>query len=179
MKPWRIYRLFFMRYGISKNQGVVTNAMESMLNALLDRMETFSNRCRDVLNSMLSDYRSAMSSVSVSSSGNVSYRPVSRIRIPRFASGGVVDEGQLFIARESGPEMVGRMGNRTAVANNDQIVDGISAGVYRAVREAMGNGSKGQPMTVVVQMNGKEMFRQVVRENNAVVRATGASPLVT
>jgi hypothetical protein len=75
--------------------------------------------------------------------------------------------------------MVGRMGNRTAVANNDQIVDGISAGVYRAVREAMGNGSKGQPMTVVVQMNGKEMFRQVVRENNAVVRATGASPLVT
>lgn len=173
------YMMLGFRNGISKNQGVVTNAMESMLNALLDRMETFSNRCRDVLNSMLSDYRSAMSSVSVSSSGNVSYRPVSRIRIPRFASGGVVDEGQLFIARESGPEMVGRMGNRTAVVNNDQIVDGISAGVYRAVREAMGNGSKGQPMTVVVQMNGKEMFRQVVRENNAVVRATGASPLVT
>lgn len=173
------YMMLGFRNGISKNQGVVTNAMESMLNALLDRMETFSNRCRDVLNSMLSDYRSAMSSVSVSSSGNVSYRPVSRIRIRRFASGGVVDEGQLFIARESGPEMVGRMGNRTAVVNNDQIVDGISAGVYRAVREAMGNGSKGQPMTVVVQMNGKEMFRQVVRENNAVVRATGASPLVT
>lgn len=173
------YMMQGLRDGIAKNQGIVANAMESMLNALLDRMETFSNRCRDALNSMLSDYRSAMSSVSVSSSGNVSYRSVSRIRIPRFASGGVVDEGQLFIARESGPEMVGRMGNRTAVANNDQIVDGISAGVYRAVREAMGNGSKGQPMTVVVQMNGKEMFRQVVNENNAIVRATGASPLVT
>lgn len=173
------YMMQGLRDGISKNANIVTNAMESMLNALLSRMETFSNRCRDALNSMLSDYRSAMSSVSVSSSGRVSYRSLSRINIPRFASGGVVDEGQLFIARESGPEMVGRMGNRTAVANNEQIVDGISAGVYRAVREAMGNGAKGQPMTVVVQMNGKEMFRQVVNENNAIVRATGASPLVT
>lgn len=173
------YMMQGLRDGISQNANIVTNAMESMLNALLSRMETFSNRCRDALNSMLSDYRSAMSSVSVSSSGRVSYRSLSRINIPRFASGGVVDEGQLFIARESGPEMVGRMGNRTAVANNEQIVDGISAGVYRAVREAMGNGAKGQPITVVVQMNGKEMFRQVVNENNAIVRATGASPLVT
>lgn len=173
------YMMQGLRDGISKNANIVTNAMESMLNALLGRMETFTNRCRDALNSMLSDYRRAMSSVSVSSSGNVSYRPVSRVNIPRFASGGVVDEGQLFIARESGPEMVGRMGNRTAVANNDQIVDGISAGVYRAVREALGGGSKSQPVTVVVQMNGKEMFRQVVNENNAVVRATGASPLLT
>ena len=39
------------------------------------------------------------------------------------------NEGQLFIAREAGAEMVGAMGRRTAVANNDQIVEGISAGV--------------------------------------------------
>lgn len=50
-------------------------------------------------------------------------------RIPTFADGGFVDEGQLFIAREAGAEMVGAMGRRTAVANNDQIVEGISAGV--------------------------------------------------
>ena len=49
--------------------------------------------------------------------------------IPTFADGGFVDEGQLFIAREAGAEMVGAMGRRTAVANNDQIVEGISAGV--------------------------------------------------
>lgn len=49
--------------------------------------------------------------------------------IPLFADGGFVDEGQLFIAREAGAEMVGTMGRRTAVANNDQIVEGISAGV--------------------------------------------------
>ncbi len=49
--------------------------------------------------------------------------------IPFFEDGGFPDEGQLFIAREAGAEMVGAMGRRTAVANNDQIVEGISAGV--------------------------------------------------
>lgn len=49
-----------------------------------------------------------------------------------MANGGFVDSGQMFIARESGPEMVGSIGNRTAVANNDQIVEGIAAGVEDA-----------------------------------------------
>lgn len=52
-----------------------------------------------------------------------------------FAEGGFPKIGQLFIAREAGPELVGQMGNRTAVANNAQIVDGISAGVYQANTE--------------------------------------------
>ncbi len=46
-----------------------------------------------------------------------------------MAEGGFVDKGQLFIAREAGAEMIGAMGRRTAVANNDQIVEGISTGV--------------------------------------------------
>lgn len=53
--------------------------------------------------------------------------------LPTFAAGGYPDTGQMFIARESGPEMVGRIGGRTAVANNDQIVDGVSKGVYTAI----------------------------------------------
>ena len=54
---------------------------------------------------------------------------LSEVKIDRLADGGFVDEGQLFIAREAGAEMVGAMGRKTAVANNDQIVEGISAGV--------------------------------------------------
>ena len=50
----------------------------------------------------------------------------------KFAVGGFPDEGQLFIAREAGPEMVGTLGGRTAVANNDQIVQGIASGVASA-----------------------------------------------
>lgn len=50
-----------------------------------------------------------------------------------FASGGFPDAGQLFIARESGAEMVGSLGGHTAVANNDQIVEGIREGVEAAM----------------------------------------------
>lgn len=49
------------------------------------------------------------------------------------ADGGFVDTGQMFIAREAGPELVGTIGSRTAVANNDQIVEGIALGVERAM----------------------------------------------
>lgn len=50
-----------------------------------------------------------------------------------FAGGGFPDAGQLFIAREAGAEMVGSLGGHTAVANNDQIVEGIREGVEAAM----------------------------------------------
>lgn len=56
----------------------------------------------------------------------------SEISMPRLAGGGTVSSGQMFIAREAGPELVGTIGNRTAVANNDQIVAGITNGVATA-----------------------------------------------
>lgn len=52
------------------------------------------------------------------------------------ANGGMFDSGQLFIAREAGPEMVGTMGGHTAVANNDQIVAGIQYGVQAGMQQA-------------------------------------------
>ena len=54
------------------------------------------------------------------------------VSIPRYANGGFVDKGNLFIAQEDGAEMVGSIGRRTAVANNDQIVEGITYGVREA-----------------------------------------------
>ena len=50
-----------------------------------------------------------------------------------FADGGFPNDGQLFLAGESGPEFVGSMGGHTAVANNDQIVEGIREGVESAM----------------------------------------------
>ena len=49
--------------------------------------------------------------------------------VTNHASGGFPTEGQLFVAREAGPEMVGTINGSSAVANNDQIVEGITAGV--------------------------------------------------
>lgn len=53
-----------------------------------------------------------------------------------YARGGFPEAGQLFVANEAGPEMVGKMGNRNAVANNNQIVEGIKNGVFEAVLDA-------------------------------------------
>ncbi len=56
-------------------------------------------------------------------------------KIPLMAEGGFPEQGQMFIAREAGAEMVGNIGRRTAVANNDQIVSGIAGGVAQANEE--------------------------------------------
>ena len=56
-------------------------------------------------------------------------------KIPLLAEGGFPEQGQMFIAREAGAEMVGNIGRRTAVVNNEQIVASISGGVAEANEE--------------------------------------------
>ena len=58
-----------------------------------------------------------------------------RKRFSFKAEGGFARVGEMFIAREAGPELVGSIGNKTAVANNDQIVDSVAGGVATANRE--------------------------------------------
>ena len=53
--------------------------------------------------------------------------------VQQYASGGFPNTGELFLAREKGPELVGRIGSRTAVANNDQITEGIATAVENAM----------------------------------------------
>lgn len=56
-----------------------------------------------------------------------------RITVPTYADGGFPESGQAFVARENGiPEMVGTIGRRTAVANNEQIVESVASGVAEA-----------------------------------------------
>lgn len=57
------------------------------------------------------------------------------MNVPAYANGGFVPRGDLFLANESSPEFVGSIGNRTAVANNNQIVQGIASGVQHANAE--------------------------------------------
>lgn len=58
--------------------------------------------------------------------------------ITKYASGGTPNMGQLFYAREKGPELVGTLkGRGTAVVNNDQIVASVSQGVSDAVYNVM------------------------------------------
>lgn len=98
---------------------------------------------------------------------------VSSIGIDGYAKGGFPDIGQLFVARESGPEMVGTMGGRTAVANNDQIVSGISSGVFEAVYEAMRrimSETKTDGGDTILMVDSEELARATNRGNSRLNR---------
>ena len=71
--------------------------------------------------------------------------------IQKKADGGFVNSGDIFIANENNrPEYVGSFGHQTAVANTDQIVDGIAIGVTKAMLATGGN--KKQP--VIIEAKG-------------------------
>ena len=76
-----------------------------------------------------------------------------------YAKGGFPDFGQMFIAREAGPELVGTIGNRNAVVNNDQIVESVSTGVYQAVVAALGSGGdEGGDTQIIINLDGEKIY---------------------
>ena len=100
-------------------------------------------------------------------------------QIPLLANGGIVDAGQMFVAREAGPELVGSIGRKTAVANNDQIVSGIESGVYRAVMAANSTNKGGsQTIRIINEIDGDKVGEKVIQYHNGKVIQTGVSPLL-
>lgn len=75
-----------------------------------------------------------------------------------YASGGFPETGQMFIARENGPELVGKIGGRSAVVNNSQIVEGIKQAVLSAILQA-NQSSRGQEIVI---HNYTELDGQVI-----------------
>lgn len=101
----------------------ITTAFKSFVNTGLGVFEGFVNGVIRIINRVISWVNSAVGWLGI----EIPF--IAEVTIPKLADGGFVDEGQLFIAREAGAEMVGSIGRKTAVANNDQIVEGITAGV--------------------------------------------------
>ena len=102
-------------------------------------------------------------------------------KIPTFADGGFPETGQLFIARENRMnEYVGHIGNKPAVANNDQITSGIANAVYPAVYNALidvlGQNRGNNSSNIVVQIDGKEVFRATRKEAQNYFAMHGESP---
>jgi hypothetical protein len=89
-------------------------------------------------------------------------------KIPTFAAGGFPVSGELFIANEAGPEMVGTMGGRTVVMNNDQIVRSVAQGVAQAVSAVIGGGSSEQAVNVNVYLDSKQITSAVEKRQKSV-----------
>ena len=102
--------------------------------------------------------------------GTISFSDIFR-NTPKLAGGGIVKNGQLFVANERGPEIVGRYGNRTGVMNNDQITssvsEGVEAGVYRAVMTAMSqNANNSGDLYITVEVGGEKLVTKFVSQYN-------------
>jgi hypothetical protein len=94
-----------------------------------------------------------------------------KFKVKQYARGGYPNTGEMFMARENGiTEMVGRIGNRTAVANNDQITSGIASAVESAIvnvmvplMSSMNGQQNNQTVEVPLYLDGEQLARGVYR----------------
>ncbi|CUO99808.1 Uncharacterised protein [[Eubacterium] contortum] len=103
--------------------------------------------------------------------GNTSI-PIPSFRVNWYAKGGFPNTGELFVANEKGPEMLGKMGNKNTVANNRQITDGIAAAVgpavYNAVTSALSSSGSGQggDLYLTLEIGGEKLVKKIVKDYN-------------
>ena len=119
-----------IRQGVARAMNGVISGIESAINWIINGINNLIGGFNKVVQWAADILGEDWSGVTL-----VSKVSFSRITVPTYAEGGFPEQGQMFIAREAGAEMVGNIGRRTAVANNDQIVSGIAGGVAEANEE--------------------------------------------
>ena len=145
----------------------ISGQFKGVINGVLSKIETNINSFIRLLNAAIG---------LINQIPGVNITRVNLLSIPRLAEGGVVTPGQMFVANEAGPELVGNVGRKTAVVNNDQIVDSVSKGVYQAVVAAMGSSNGNQ--VVEAKVNDKVLFEVVVSRARQETVRTGFNPLL-
>lgn len=96
-----------------------------------------------------------------------------KLKIDWYAQGGYPDAGQLFIANEAGPELVGNIGNKTAVANKDQITTAIANATYQAMSKALSENSQNDGQPIIVNVGGEQIYKGFTRYQNEQSRMYG------
>lgn len=137
--------------------------------AIRQTLQQVSDEVTRMLNQMVSDTNSlaGLTGKKYSHVGGYNMQQAQRFNIEMFANGGFPRSGELFIAREAGPELVGSIGGKTAVGGNDQIERAIFNAVLTAMSQAMANGSS-QP----IELNQKiELDGDVIYNNQQKVSA--------
>lgn len=151
----------------------IYNYVSDIFNKLGTKLSEFGNNVRATFNDSL--IGRAINFVTGRANGGIlvggQWKP-----IQGYAGGGVPKSAEMFVARENGiPEMVGKIGSHTAVANNDQIVASVSDGVYRAVRAAMNGTQSSGNTNVNIELVGDtaNLFKAIRKEGNEFQRRTG------
>lgn len=109
--------------------------------------------------------------------GELSLMPpqVPKISVDWYANGGFPNKGQLFVANEVAPEMVGTMDGRTAVANQQEITTGIANAVYPAVYNAVvaAMSEANNNVNITLQGDADKLFTMVQDKASSYTNMTG------
>lgn len=130
MRGWEDFKTEFKQGWASFWTGI-GNFFIGLWNGLVTAVEDACNIIIDMVNYVIAKMGAILAflGISIPQVSRIKLDRVEYLEVPAFEDGGFPDMGQFFLARESGAEMVGQIGRRTAVANNDQIVSGITNGV--------------------------------------------------
>lgn len=165
---WDKIRSVFKSIGV-KIGSAVGSAFKSTVNSVI-------RFAQGIINSFIGGLNKVVKIINKIPGVSISLIP--KASLPKLADGGILEAGQMFIARERGPELVGSFGSRSGVMNNGQIVEAVSRGVFEAVKSAMSGGDGGNfTFHINNHLDGKEIGKQVIRYHNGIVKQTGMSPL--
>ena len=155
---------------IGKAMDGISTIISGAINAIISVVELNINMVIHAINSFLGFVQGIIGSLG----GVFDKLTIPNISLPRFATGGFPEDG-LFAANHG--ELVGQFSDgRTAVANNEQIIEGIKRGVFEAMTSAMGgNSGNGQTHTTEIDINGRQFFRAVWDDYKAVAREHGVT----
>lgn len=130
MRGWEDFKTEF-KHGWASFWTGIGNFFIGLWNGLVTAVEDACNIIIDMVNYVIAKMGAILAflGISIPQVSHIKLDRVEYLEVPAFEEGGFPDMGQFFLARESGAEMVGQIGRRTAVANNDQIVSGITNGV--------------------------------------------------
>lgn len=152
--------------GMESVWGSVTSWFDGVLQGLIGGIHSICAWIQSALDGFGLLSSAGSYSLSLGNGRSVSYNPN---KPGLFANGGHPASGQLFVARESGPELVGTMGGRTSVANNDQITEGIKQAVIEGMSVVMAGVGGGQPVSIY--LDGREIARSTTKYQNQMARA--------
>lgn len=137
------------------------NFIYSVFDAIQQTVQDITDEINNALNKLIDNANSIAELTGESYSNVSSYtmKKTAMSKIGKFASGGFPTEGSLFVAGEKGAEMVGNIGGRTAVANNDQITTAIYNAVLAAMSQVMSqNGTQPIEIENKLYLDGDQIY---------------------
>lgn len=152
----------------AKHWDEMLEKVKGIANSIIEIVEKMVNAIIHGLN-FFGDKISGMADVQIPAwlgGGTFTFRGLafhfSDVSLPRFANGGFPAQGSMFLAGESGAELVGNINGKTGVANADQITDGIARAVFNAMVSA-NSGGKSEYINNTIVVDGVAIARAVTQ----------------